>query len=44
MVIGGTGTAMAGGDAMRQAQKEQEEADAIAMGAIGRYRDATDAL
>jgi len=44
MTIGATGTAMAGGDAMRQAQKEQEEADAIAMGAIGRYRDATDAL
>ena len=44
MTIGATGTAMAGGDAMRKAQKEQEEADAIAMGAIGRYRDATDAL
>jgi|TARA_X000001036_G_scaffold254711_1_gene237128 hypothetical protein len=44
MTIGAAGTTMAGGDAMRQATKEQEEADAISMGAIGRYRDATDAL
>ena len=44
MTIGAAGTTMAGGDAMRQAQKEQEEADAMAMASIGDYRDATDAL
>ena len=37
MAIGAAGTTMAGGDAMRQAQKEQEEADAITMASIGDY-------